>query len=60
MTKNSWEQDRNPAVRDRLSVLSANAINNHFGFVSYGSVYAYQTAVDRSIPVANKIGRKFR
>lgn len=57
-TKNAWEQDRRPAVRDQVSILSPEAVHNTFGYVSYGAVYAYRTAVDRATATGGKITRR--
>ena len=60
ITKNRWEQDRMPAVRDRISLLSQESVNNAFGYVSWGSTYAFRTAVDRAITSGGKITRSLR
>ena len=59
-TKNRWEQDRQPAIRDQVAVITQEAAHNAFGYVTYGAVYAYKTAVDRAIATGGKITRTLR
>jgi hypothetical protein len=59
-TKNAWEQDRNPAVKDRIAIITQTAAQNAFGIVTYGAVYAYQTAVDMRIPSGGKLTHSLR
>ncbi len=59
-TKNRWEQDRNPSVRDRMAIITQQAAQNAFGYTSYGAIYAYQTAVNRRIVSGGKITMSLR
>lgn len=59
-TKNSWEQDRSPAVRDRVAIVTQVAAQNAFGYVTWGAIYAYQTAVDRRIVAGGKLTTSIR
>lgn len=59
-TKNRWEQDRNPSVRDRIAIITQQAAQNTFGLTSYGAVFAYQTAIDRRIVSGGKITTSLR
>lgn len=59
-TKNRWEQDRNPSVRDRMAIITQQAAQNYFGLTSYGAVYAYQTAIDRRIVAGGSITSHLR
>jgi hypothetical protein len=59
-TKNAWEQDRNPAVKDRVAIITQTAAQNAWGLVTYGSVYAYQTAVDMRIISGGKLTTSIR
>lgn len=59
-TKNRWEQDRNPSVRDRIAIITQQAAQNAFGYTSYGAIYAYQTAVDMRITSGGSITTHLR
>lgn len=59
-TKNAWEQDRNPAVRDRVSLLSPSAANGAWGLLSFGAIQAWDVATDRAIVSGGKMTRRIR
>lgn len=59
-TKNRWENDRNPMVQQNISVLTPADLKNGFGSTLAGAVYAWRTAVDRSIASGGKITMRMR
>jgi len=54
-TKNMWNQDRNPSIKDRYPIMTRNATENEFGFLTNGTIYAYNVAVDNAISSGAKL-----
>lgn len=58
--KDRWEQDRSPLIVENTAVLTANDVNNEFGSVLQGAVWAYRVALDRAIQTGGKLTRNWR
>jgi len=60
-TQDRFRQDRSPMVENGTATLPANNINNEFGSVVQGAVWAYNKASDRAINrTSGKLTRNWR
>lgn len=59
--KDRWEQDRSAMIDESgNAILGTNDVQNTFGSVLQGAVWAYRTAVDRALQTGGKLTRNFR
>lgn len=58
-TKNAFDQDRAPAVKDRYPIMTRNATENEWGMLTNGTIYAYSRATDNAIPKFSKLTRRW-